>query len=344
MKVTRNIMIARHNETDCATPVLFIACAGRSGSTLLDRIIGMHNGFFSAGELRFIWERAFGANQLCGCGVPFDQCTFWGQVSRGVFGVGAAEVDATAAIRLRRSLDEIRYAPWLIQSHSPAFFQSSLFLYGKLLERLYETILGVSGMQIVVDSSGDATHGLILTRLPNIELHVVHLIRDPRAVAFSWKRARRRPEIHWKSEDMPVENVRTSAFRWVMHNTMAELLAKSAASYHRVRYEDFVADPGGALSRILAPYEWVKGVSERIAGKEAVLKQAHTVSGNPMRFEHGGLEIKLDDEWRQAMTTSDRRMVTAITLPWLARYGYRVPATLNATVNLPTASNQRASS
>ena len=77
MTPLENILVQNYDGN--AVPVLFIACAGRSGSTLLDRVIGMQDDFFSAGELRFIWERSFGENQLCGCGAPFDECAFWGR-------------------------------------------------------------------------------------------------------------------------------------------------------------------------------------------------------------------------------------------------------------------------
>jgi len=50
---------------------LFIAGAARSGSTLLDRVIGKRDGFCSTGELQFIWRRSFREDQLCGCGVSF---------------------------------------------------------------------------------------------------------------------------------------------------------------------------------------------------------------------------------------------------------------------------------
>jgi hypothetical protein len=303
-------------------PVLLIASAGRSGSTLLDRIIGMQDGFCSVGELRFIWERSFGENQLCGCGVPFYECAFWRQVSHSLFGVETAEVDATAAIALRRSLDEMRRAPWLLQKRGPAKFQASLNVYSELLERLYGTILRVSGGRVIVDSSGDATHGLILSRLPSVELHVVHLIRDSRAVAFSWTRTRKRPEIHWASEDMPTERTWPSSKRWLEQNVVGELLSSRAVSYYRLRYEDFVADPNGSLSRLLSPYDWVTRRSDWMEDKAVALERAHTVSGNPMRFKQGRLKIALDDEWRTAMPLRDRRTVTAFTWHLLARYGY----------------------
>jgi Sulfotransferase family len=311
-----------HHRASEPVPVLLIASAGRSGSTLLDRVIGAQEGFCSVGELRFIWERSFGENQLCGCGLPFHECAFWRAVSCEVFGVEAAQVDAATAIRLRKSLDEMRNAPWLIQPYRPARFRSALGVYSQLLESLYEGILKVSGARVIVDSSGDATHGHILSQLPNVETHVVHLVRDSRAVAFSSKRTRERPEIHWKSENMPIEHVHASSKRWMEQNAVAELLSKSAASYSRLRYEDFVTDPYAALSGILAPYGWRQSQPQWTQDTEIVLEPAHTVSGNPMRFKQGQLKIKLDDEWRRVMPQRDRRLATAITWPLLARYGY----------------------
>jgi hypothetical protein len=304
--------------------VLLIACAGRSGSTILDRIIGAQGGFCSLGEVRYIWERSFGENQLCGCGVPFHDCEFWGEVSRGAVGVQPADVDAASAIGLWKRLDNIRGAPWLVQPRSPAAHSTATKMYGQLLERLYATILAVSGERVLVDSSGDATHGLILSRIPSIELDVVHLVRDARAVAFSWTRRRKRPEIHWTSENMPTEHVRRTAARWMMQNTMVERLSRSAASYRRIRYEDFVAEPQAAIAGLLANYEWADGQSGTVTGREVVLEPAHTVSGNPVRFRHGVLRIERDDEWREAMRRGDRRAVTALTWPLLRRYGYHV--------------------
>jgi hypothetical protein len=322
MALQQSALDTQHQQSSGPVPVLLIASAGRSGSTLLDRIIGMQKGFCSVGELRFIWERSFGENQLCGCGLPFQECTFWREVSHKVFGLEAAQVDATTAIRLRKSLDEMKYAPWLIQSHSPGHYKSDLRVYCELLEQLYDAIRQASGARVIVDSSGDATHGLILSRLSSIELHVVHLVRDSRAVAFSWKRTRRRPEIHWTSEDMPIEQPRASAKRWMEQNLVAELLSRRAASYCRLRYEDFAADPNAALSRALAPYEWIASQPQWTEDMEVVLEPTHTVSGNPMRFKQGRLKIKLDDEWRNSMPRRDRRSVTAITWPLLARYCY----------------------
>jgi hypothetical protein len=302
-------------------PVLFVAGAARSGSTLLDREIGMHQGFCSSGELTFIWQRSFRENHLCGCGVPFHECCFWREVSELAFGVEPALVDEQAAEQLKARVDSKWRVPYMaVPGVSP--HQPELLAYGELLERLYAAILQVSHARVIVDSSKDPRHGLVLSKIPHIELHIVHLVRDPRGVAFSWKRVRRRPEIHWKVQNMMTKGTWGSASRWTTHNLVAELLSASAASYCRVRYEDFVADPNAALERILEPFPWASSSHPDIHGDELVLEPMHTMAGNPMRFHTGSLRLKLDEEWREAMPLRERFAVDAATWPLMGRYGY----------------------
>jgi hypothetical protein len=306
-------------------PVLLIAGAPRSGSTLLDRVIGMHDGFCSSGELQFIWQRSFRENQLCGCGLPFYECAFWNEVSERAFGLAPQDVDAESAARLKAAVESKRQLHWLVLK-APPRFRSALSAYGEQLERVYSAVLEVSGDRVVVDSSKDPRHGFVLSRLERFEVHVVHLLRDPRAVAFSWQRVRRRPEIHWKSQDMMTQQTAASSARWTAHNALVELLAASAESYSRVRYEDFVMNPGETLARIMAPYDWIDREQAPVTGRRVVLEPSHSVAGNPMRFKNGPLDIALDDEWRSAMGTHDRRTVASVTWPLLARYGYSLRA------------------
>ncbi|MDP9239191.1 MAG: sulfotransferase family protein, partial [Actinomycetota bacterium] len=48
----------------------------------------------------------------------------------------------------------------------------------------------------------------------------------------------------------------------------------------------------------------------------------HSVWGNPMRLRTGREPLRRDDSWRAGLPAADRRIVTALSLPALARYGY----------------------
>jgi hypothetical protein len=67
---------------DSGIRILYIAGAGRSGSTLLANILGQVEGFFTAGELISIWERGLIQDRFCGCGVPFHDCEVWTGILR----------------------------------------------------------------------------------------------------------------------------------------------------------------------------------------------------------------------------------------------------------------------
>src|SRR5205085_6371000 len=60
--------------------VLFIMGWTRSGSTILDNVLGELDGFFSAGELHYLWERGLLENRLCGCGRVVPSCEIWSAV------------------------------------------------------------------------------------------------------------------------------------------------------------------------------------------------------------------------------------------------------------------------
>ena len=77
----------RTAESGGSTPrVLFLSGLGRSGTTILERVLGELPGVCSAGELVHLWQRGVLDDELCGCGEPFSRCGFWTEVGRRAFG------------------------------------------------------------------------------------------------------------------------------------------------------------------------------------------------------------------------------------------------------------------
>lgn len=52
-----------------AVPILYVGGTGRTGSTVLDRMLGNVPGVFAAGELTWLWF-ALRSGGRCACGAP----------------------------------------------------------------------------------------------------------------------------------------------------------------------------------------------------------------------------------------------------------------------------------
>ncbi|HEV2474304.1 MAG TPA: hypothetical protein VGS41_16625, partial [Chthonomonadales bacterium] len=176
--------------------ILYIGGYSRSGSTLLLRLLGEQPGVVAVGELFDVWERSFSENQLCGCGKGFRQCDFWTRVTVEAFRCQPDEVPAARFSLTRSRVQVYRRIPALWQRWlRSAAYQRELGDYAAVLEDLYVAVQKVSGSEIIVDSSKVPQYAWVLAEARGIELHMVHLVRDSRATAFSWQRHRIRPEI-----------------------------------------------------------------------------------------------------------------------------------------------------
>lgn len=301
--------------------VLYIGGSSRTGSTLLDRLFGQIDGYFSVGEIRHLWERGLGKNQLCGCGKPVRECEFWVAVGQEAFG-GLQQIDAKEMLALKQSVDHWKYLPQLLLHSRPRGFQRRLEEYTQILGKLYRAIQRVSGCKVIVDSSKYPSHGVILNRMPEIDLYPIHLVRDSRAVAFSWQKKWFKPEVTGTREPMPNYNPFLCASEYLVMNLSLQLFQRVNNHYLFLCYEDLADNPQKALTSTLASLGLPSSGLNFINHRSIYLKPNHTVSGNPMRFKQGLIEVKPDTDWVVKMKSSHRSLVTALTFPLLYRYGY----------------------
>jgi len=301
--------------------VLYIGGSSRTGSTLLDRLLGQIDGFFSVGEIRHIWDKGLGQNQLCGCGTPFRECEFWRSVVKEAFG-GLQNVHVKEILDLQRSVDRWWHIPPHLFGRKTSRFNKRLEAYKKILSRLYRAIQKVSGCRVIVDSSKYPSHGIILNSMPDIDLYPVHLVRDSRAVAFSWQKKWLKPEITWKQEPMPNYNPFYCAFEYIIMNISLQLYKKINDRYVFLYYEDLANNPQEMITQILVNFRLPYPGPNFINDHTISLNPNHTVAGNPMRFKQGVIEIRPDTDWIMKMKKSHRSLVTALTFPLLLNYGY----------------------
>lgn len=299
--------------------VLYIGGWGRSGSTLLDRLLGQVEGCCSVGEMRDIWLRGVLENRLCGCGEPFLSCPFWHEVGDRAFG-GWDERHARTVHALRMRYDR----PWTVPVlMAPLRWSSGLERYVDATGALYRAIADTSQAEVIVDSTKIPSYAYLLRRIEDLEVRFLHLVRDSRGVVYSWQKSVRRPDATEKQDLMLRYGSVSASGRYLLYNGTAGLLRRSAVPYTLVRYEDLVADPRAYLERIVGFAGLRPGGMGFIDDDTAELHPNHTVDGNPMRFAAGPLRISADEQWRTAMDRSDQRTVSMLTRPLLRRYGYR---------------------
>jgi len=314
------------------TKILYILGCTRSGTTIVNRILGQLDGFFSAGETYQIWQRSVLGDRYCGCGQRFHECDVWRSIFEEAFG-GLGGVDAESLQRMRDSALRSKFMPrimllpggrqWMLQRMGP---------YVDAMAKLYGSMQKVTGDEVIVDSSKRPLYGYLLSAMESVDLYVLHIVRDPRAVAFSWQRIKKQPDDGVRNETMRQFSPWYVASMWNTWNLAGErLLTGAHAQYLRIRYEDFVQSPQQKLQEII---ELVGGSSDAMnaaspnadslfSAKDTVdLMPNHTCSGNPNRFETGHVQLKMDDQWRADLRHRDKLTVRAVTWPMMWRYGY----------------------
>jgi hypothetical protein len=301
--------------------VLFIAGSGRSGSTLVHRILGQLPGFVSVGELRFLWERGVVQGRPCGCGVPVPTCPFWSDVLDRAFGADSRSVALDVMAR-QAVTSRARHVPAMLADRGRGRVQATRRGdYPRYLAQLLQAVADVAGARVVVDSSKLPAYGYMLQTLPAVDLSVLHLIRDPRATAYSWRRRKAEPGPTGPrlTDD---QGVMKSAALWALWNATADAFWHSSDAYRRMRYEDFTREPAATLAPALEALTEGRGELPFTDARTVHLGIDHSVAGNPNRLESGLVSIEPDEEWTTAMRKRDRALVTAVTAPLLARYGY----------------------
>jgi len=301
--------------------VLYVVGLGRSGSTILSNSLGQVPGFFSGGELNFIWRHNVIENRLCGCGRPFRECPVWTKVMDEAFG-GMDGVDPREMMRLQNLGTRTRHIPMMLTEGGRRSLaerlEKLLITYG----RLYEAIGTVTGSRVVVDSSKEPAHGFAMSMVPGVDLYALHLVRDPRAAAYSWSKKKPQPDTDTREHMVRFSPTKSSAL-WDSWNVSAETLwRRTPERYLRLRYEDFVSSPRESFEKILHLVGEPDAEPPLVGEREVKLGVSHTVSGNPNRFETGAVELRTDREWISKMNPRDKALVTALTFPLLKHYGY----------------------
>ena len=307
--------------------VLYLAGKGRSGSTLLASLLGQLPGFFNAAEVNRLWDWGLVENYKCGCGLPMQECPTW----RAVLEEADALLEGTGIAPIasaRIDIDQASVARWpqtlrLLRAKPGTHPQwESLDRYTTAVSAVYRAIAHVTGARVIVDSSKIPIEPIALGLIEDVEVHIAQLVRDPRAVVYSWQRSKVLPDRD-EVEYFPKFSATFTTTSWLARNFLVEVIGRRQP-IELVQYDDMARDPAAVLRRLADVVGEPAGDMEFLTSASATLAPTHSVGGNPMRMKSGAIVIKPDDEWRTELAPRKRAVTTAIALPLLPRYGMPV--------------------
>ena len=305
-----------------STPkVIYIGGHGRSGTTIVDRVLAEVTGGFSAGEIHRFWAYGLARDWTCSCGVKLRNCDFWSDVLQQSFSeCGCTEkevLEAWRTVARPRSLLSLRY-PRLRTSQ----FQSRLSRYRLFLSTLYRTVSQRSGKRVIVDSSGSPLHGYIISGLRDVEVVMIHLVRDARAVAFSNQTRKPNPSDPKTGATMKTRPVLRVSITWMLYNYLLEGLEAEVDEYHLAKYEEIFSKPKRGFETIASEIG-VESEAGRVLERDKIrLSSKHIGQGNPVRYNRGVEKLEPDTEWIDKMSQVRSKMVLFTCRKLLRKYSY----------------------
>ena len=219
--------------------VVAISGTGRTGSTLLSLLLSQDTSVFNLGQLRHLW-RAHESDDACSCGDNLQSCAVYGQAVEDCSATTGLP-DPSQMQKLARAFlkDAAHQADWAdAEVRAGLQDRHSDFLDG--MQGILDRIAEITRASAFVDTSKAPEVSLAFSLLPNVELYLLNLVRDPRAVACSWYKRKR-------SFSATLKNARD----WLVRQRRLETWRPSLESrFHVLRYEDLAEAPVDAISRI----------------------------------------------------------------------------------------------
>lgn len=307
--------------------LIYVASIGRSGSTLLETMLGAHQSIATMGEMH-IWPHELRQRQRrCACGEHVMDCEFWREVGR------RAQVSEQSppradyfrehhnggrSLRLNRLRDfRAGYTPDAnLRSKIDTYARNSEASFAAYRDVMTEAIGGQ--IEWVVDSSKDPYRLAWYKRSGLFNLRVIHMVKRPEAFVYSVTKQ------FLAGEQKSLVRQHTKALRqtgaWVVQNALFSAVANNTLDedeYLLLPYEEFARDPHASFRRVT---DFVGVEPQPSAVDDFRSGAVHTIAGNPMRYETR--PIALDDKWRTVLPATSKAIARVVSAPLRARYGY----------------------
>jgi hypothetical protein len=304
---------------------------------LLALLLGSHPDIATVGELK---QTSLGdlERYRCSCGVEIRRCPFWKavreQLRKGGWafepGDGSTDLAAGAGAYVRRLLRPLHRGPAFefvrdLALRAAPSWRGHLTRWQEANARLAEAVCRLTGKALLVDSSKVAVRLKYLLRTRALDVRVLRVIRDGRAVMLTYMDPARFADARDErlrgggTGDRAAERLSAAraALEWRRSNEEAACVLRGLPrdAWREVRYEQLCADPQAGLGPVLGWLGADPGARVELA------RGVNHVVGNGMRLD-STREVRLDDRWKTALEPEALATFDAVAGDLNRRLGY----------------------
>jgi len=295
--------------------LVYLVSNHNAGSTPIALVANAHPAMISPGEMVGPGGRFHDAQgPTCSCGKTVDICPFWSEVGSQYqrknfpwqpdkWGLDFRLPGHTWLSRFALNRPDILTWRLSLCSRLPWFSTKIQDLLTRNLE-FARIVLNVAEREAILDASKHPQRLYHLSRIPELDLRITHLLRDPRG----WCNSRR------KNFKEPVDQ---TAHRWAEENSrISQIISRIPSRNITLRYEEFCENPQAAMKQI-----WSLADLPAVSLPDDLSTIKHHLLGNRMRTQKN-LRIKQDLSWQTQLSKDEQKTIEQITAPIASRFGY----------------------
>lgn len=264
--------------------LIYICGVGRSGSTVIERVLSSSPAVFAVGEFHCLWRLPM-QSLTCSCGKPMQGCNFWRAI------ITAADIDGAWLRRMKDLEYRVARHGLIARERFDLERLRRLPEVREFVERrmiVLTAVADASGADIVIDSSKAPPHAWLLAACA--DPLILHLQRDSR----DWIASVRTPKFdQGLGEFQRKPGFLDAVGEWTKTSLSLGLLARQTP-INDISYEHFADSPRLCLEQSVLG-STIKSALDTIAwtapASVSPSPDYHSLMGNPDRYVRTEINI-----------------------------------------------------
>lgn len=281
--------------------IIYIIGAGRSGTTLLDVLLGNADGVFSGGEMnRYPVDEGI----VKGLESKPERTHFWDEFGRDFL----PQIDLDHQKDVHHKVEyHTQYLKRLLGLNDEKAYQE----YQAYLEKFYATLFDRIEEDIVIDSSKYPGRALAMSETLNYRTCYLYIKRDPVQVVRSFAKT----DVYIPTKSWSSANLYYLTVNSLCQYTLNKL--RPLHPIHEIRYEELVLEPEKVLTDIEAAFNLdLSTVKQKVANDE-YLQVGELFAGHTLRMQEQiklrrKLSAKPDSSFKDLLTRLINRPVYSL--------------------------------